>query len=70
MGFPNMLEPSHRMTELELKFEPFTVRLNDPVPAIRLVGLNEAMLGDGLLTVKVKRAVRPPPGPGLKARTW
>lgn len=43
--------PPHRMTELRLKFEPFTVRVKLRCTTA-VVGETLLSVGDGLLTVK------------------
>ena len=42
------LLPFHCTVELEMKFEPFTVRANPALPAVTLEGESELTLGAGL----------------------
>jgi hypothetical protein len=52
-------------TDDELKFEPFTVRVNAVPPAKALVGDSEVIAGNGLFTVNGELADVPPPGAGF-----
>jgi hypothetical protein len=52
-------------TEEELKFAPFTVKVNADPPARANVGESELIAGNGLLTVNEELADVPPPGAGL-----
>jgi hypothetical protein len=55
-----------RTTELALRFVPLTVSVKAAVPAVLLVGLRLVIVGDGLLTVRVRACEVPPLGVGLK----
>lgn len=59
------LAESHRMTELDTKFEPVRVNVTPLAPAEALMGLMEVSVGIGLFTVKVTVEDVPPPGVGL-----
>jgi len=55
-------------TDVVMKFEPFTVRVNAPEPAVAVAGCRVVIAGTGLLaavTVKVTTLDVPPPGEGL-----
>jgi hypothetical protein len=52
-------------TDDELKFEPFTVKVNAIPPAKALVGDSEVIVGNGLFTVNGELADVPPPGAGF-----
>ena len=62
--------PSQRTTALEMKFEPFTVRVKAAAPANTPDGEREVSAGSGLLMVKVRELEPPPPGAGLNTVTW
>ena len=67
--FTNVVEsasPFHLTCEEDTKFDPFTVKLNVGPSAIAKPGLNDEILGIGLLIVKVRALEVPPPGVGLK----
>ena len=56
----------HLITDWELKFVPFTVRVKSASPAVLDVGEMLETVGSGLLMVKVRLGVDvPPPGVGL-----
>jgi hypothetical protein len=62
-------EPFQLTVEVETKLVPFTVRVNEPLPAMVEVGLIEVMVGTGLLMLKVTEFEVPPPGAGLTTVT-
>jgi len=60
------LLPPHLTTELEMKFDPFTVSVNPAPPAVALVGEMEVSVGTGFWG---GGGVPPPPPPPQPART-
>ena len=58
-------EPFHCTWLLATKFVPFTVKVNDPPPAVALGGESDLVVGIGLSIVNVSGADVPPPGAGL-----
>lgn len=63
------LLPFQRTTELLMKFDPLTVKVNCGPPAPAVVGKMLFSVGAGLLTVNVCEFDVPPPGAGLKTVT-
>ena len=60
--------PFHWITLEEMKFEPFTVRVKAPLPALALVGEMFVIVGTGLVAAlmsKTDAGEVPPPGAGL-----
>jgi hypothetical protein len=57
--------PLKLTTDVETKFDPFTVSVNPPEPASVLVGKIVVIAGTGLFTVKFTEFEVPPPGAGL-----
>ena len=64
-------DPFHRTTELAIKFDPLTVRVNPDPPAIALEGFRLVRAGTGFngFIVKVNALEVPPPGAGLNTVT-
>jgi hypothetical protein len=52
--------PPQRTEELEMKFDPLTVKVNAASPAVALEGEIEAMLGVGFWVVVVEEDPPPP----------
>ena len=63
------LAPSSCTTELLLKFVPLTVKVKAAPPTTALAGERVAIVGIGLLTVKLTALDVPPPGAGLVTTT-
>ena len=61
--------PFQRACEVGTKFVPVIVSVKAGPPALVLGGDSDAMLGAGLLTVKLEAALVPPPGAGLTTVT-
>ena len=59
----------HCTIEEDTKFVPVTVSVNAAPLATTELGFKDAIVGAGLLIVKVNAAVAPPPGPGVEAVT-
>jgi len=59
------LLPFHCTTELDKKFEPFTVSVKAGPPTTVVAGERPPIAGVGLLMVKVELFELPPPGAGL-----
>jgi len=57
-------------TDVEMKFVPFTVRVNAEPPAVTLAGEIDATVGAGLLIVKDCAPEVPPPGAGFVTVTF
>jgi hypothetical protein len=62
-------DPFQSTTELETKFEPFTVSVKLGPPAVALLGEIERIAGTGLLMVNVIAFDVPPPGGGFTTVT-
>ena len=64
-----LAEPFQLTTDDELKFVPFTVRVNPLPPAVFDVGLMDGVVGTGFFIVKVWEFEVPPPGVELTTVT-
>ena len=53
--------PPNCAAEVETKFEPLTVRVKAPVPALPVAGEKDEIVGTGFSTVRDELAL-PPPG--------
>ena len=63
-------DPFQLITELPMKFVPFTVKVNAGAPAVTLAGESEVMAGTGLVEIELMVNTDtfdvPPPGVPLK----
>ena len=58
--------PFHCTVEEDTKLEPVTVSVNAAPPAAAELGFKDAIVGAGLLIVKVNALLVPPPGLGVE----
>ena len=61
--------PFHCTVDVEMKLDPFTVKVNPAAPAFALGGESEVIDGTGSLMGRLTAAEVPPPGAGLATVT-